>query len=273
MMLGYMGPSGTFTHQAALNYAGESGVELKEFPTIYSVLMAVNDGIIEEGIVPIENSIEGGVNQTLDCLAFDADLYIVKEQVLRITQNLLVKKGAKKEAIQTIASHPQAIGQCSRLLNDKFKNCHINFTDSTSAAAVLTAEGDGSTACIGSESSADLYGLDILFSNCGDKNNNSTRFIIVSKKPSREVTSHDKTSIAFALENKPGSLFKALERFAADGINMVKIESRPLKEKLGTYVFFIDIEGNIDDPIIYFALEAVKRNTFFYKFLGSYNYE
>ncbi len=270
-MLGYLGPSGTFSHQAAMEWS-QGKEEIKEFPTIYAAILAVQNGKIDSAIVPIENSIEGSINATLDTLAFDADLYITGEYILHVSENLMVKKGTKKEDIKIITSHPQPIGQCSKLLSNEFGDTKIEFANSTAAAAKRTAESDGSVACIGSPNSAEIYGLEILYSDCGDDKNNSTRFVIVSKNVNTTVTEHDKTSIAFAIDNKPGSLYDAIELLAKSKINMTKIESRPMKDELGRYVFFIDIDGNIDDATIYFALDQVRRNTYFFKFLGSYKY-
>ncbi len=270
-MLGYLGPSGTFSHQAAQEWS--KGQEpLKEFSTIYSAILAVENGGADRAIVPIENSIDGSINTTLDTLAFDVDLHITGEYILHISENLMVKKGAKKEDIKIITSHPQPIGQCSRMLSHEFGDVKIEFADSTALAAKRAAASDGSIACIGSPNSAKLYGLEILRADCGDERNNSTRFIIIEKNASTKVTKHDKTSIAFTLDNKPGSLYNALELFVQSNINMIKIESRPLKKELGKYVFFIDIDGNIDDATIYFALDKVRRSTSFFKFLGSYAY-
>ena len=270
-MLGYLGPSGTFSHQAALEWS-QGKEEIKEFSTIYSVILAVNNGKIDRAIVPIENSIDGSINTTLDTLAFDVDLFITGEYILHISENLMVKKGVTKEDIKIIASHPQPIGQCSHLLTHELADTEIQFTDSTAAAAKMVCNSDGSVACIASPNSAELYDLEILYPDCGDDVNNSTRFVIIEKEPSKKVTDHDKSSIVFELDNKSGSLYKALELLAKEKINMTKIESRPMKDKLGKYVFFIDIDGNIDDADIYFALDKVRQNTYFYKFLGSYQY-
>ncbi|MCD8390653.1 MAG: prephenate dehydratase [Firmicutes bacterium] len=267
-MLGYLGPKGTFSHQAAKDCA--NGEELREYRTINAVIKAVDGGEIERGIVPIENSIEGAINTTLDMLAFDVNLYITGEYVLHISQNLMIKRGADISGIKLITSHPQPIGQCSHMLNTEFKDIKTEYADSTAAAAERVARSDGSVACIASKASADLYGLEIARADCGDDKSNSTRFVIVEREPSKLVTDDDKTSIAFTLENKPGSLYSALELFSASNVNMTKIESRPIKTHLGTYVFFIDIDGNIDNASIYFALDKLRRGTEFYKFLGSY---
>ncbi len=159
----------------------------------------------------------------------------------------MVKKGVKKENIKIITSHPQPIGQCSKLLSHEFADVKIEFADSTASAAKRVKESDGSVACIGSPNSAKIYDLDILCHDCGDDANNSTRFVIIEKTPNKTVTGHDKSSIVFAIDNKPGSLYSAIELLAKSGINMTKIESRPMKKELGKYVFFIDIDGNIDD--------------------------
>ena len=259
-MLGYLGPNGTFSHQAAMEWS-EGKEEIKEFSTIYSVILAVEKGEIDRASVPIENSIDGSINTTLDTLAFDVDLYITGEYILHISENLMVKKGVKKEDIKIITSHPQPIGQCSKLLSHEFADVKIEFADSTASAAKRVKESDGSVACIGSPNSAKIYDLDILCHDCGDDANNSTRFVIIEKTPNKTVTGHDKSSIV-----------SAIELLAKSEINMTKIESRPMKKELGKYVFFIDIDGNIDDASIYFALDKVRQNTFFYKFLGSYNY-
>lgn len=268
-MIGYLGPSGTFSHMAAQNYTGGKE-ELKEFATIYALILGVAQGQVDCAIVPIENSIEGSVNVTLDTLAFDVDLFITGEYILKITENLIVKPGTQRSDIKKIISHPQPIGQCSKMLNRDFPDIQIGFTDSTAKAAELVAQGDGSIAMIGPESCAPLYGLSVLVADCGDEQTNSTRFVIVEKKPNLNVTGTDKTSIAFVLDNTPGSLYRALELFSTYRINMIKIESRPVKTKLGTYIFFIDIDGNIDDATIYFALDKLRQNTSAYKFLGSY---
>lgn len=268
-MLAYLGPEGTFSHQAALEYS-KGNEELIPFVTITELIKAVSDGLAEKGIVPIENSIDGGINATLDTLAFDTDVFITGEYILHIGQNLLVRRGAKKEDIKVISSISPAIGQCCRILSSEFKNAEISYTNATAASAKLAANSDGSIACIASAAAAKIYGLDILIPDCNDEKNNSTRFIIIEKNKSRTVTSRDKTSFAFTLKNEPGSLYEALKLLADSGINMTKIESRPIKTQLGTYVFFIDIDGNIDNATIYFALDKLKRSTDFFKFLGSY---
>ena len=271
-MLGYLGPEGSFSHQAATEWS-QGKEELREFRTIRAAIKAAHDGEIDRCIVPIENSIEGSVNSTLDTLAFEAELFITGEHVLRISQNLMAAPGTRAEDIRVITSHPQALGQCARFIEESFPDAALETDDSTSAAARRAAKGEKGIACIASPLSAQLYGLKILRPDCGDDKSNSTRFVVLEKEPCRTVSSRDKTSIVFLLEDKPGALYGALELLAKEKINLKKIESRPVKLELGKYVFFIDIDGNIDNADIYFALDRLKRNTIAFKFLGSYHYE
>lgn len=267
-MIGYLGPVGTFSHLAATEYAGSE--DTKAYRTIYEVIEAVGRGEIDRGIVPMENSVEGSITVTLDALAYDFDLYIVDEYVLKIQQNLMVRPGTKLGDIREVMSHDSAIGQCAKMLKSEFENVHIKRVESTSFAAKMASESDGTIAALCAENCADIYGLDILKHNCNDEDTNSTRFVVLAKEPNRSVTTHDKSSIVFTLDHKPGTLYSALSLFEQSGINLLKIESRPLKTELGKYIFFIDIEGNMDSPTIYFALDRVRQSTLFYKFLGSY---
>ncbi len=270
-ILGYLGPDGTFSQQAALMYS-DGRYELREYPTIASAIKAVDAGDIASCIVPIENSLNGSVIATLDTLAFDSDVYITDEYVLKITQNLLVKKGTKKEDIKTIMSHPQALGQSARLIEDEFCGVELKAVSSTATAAKCVNDGDGSIAAIAPKSSADLYDLEILYPCCNDDENNFTRFAVIEKTRKLSVTDHDKSSIVFSTEHTPGSLYRAIGLLDQQKINLLKIESRPMKNELGKYVFFIDIDGNLDDANIFFALNRVKEKSMFYKFLGSYPY-
>ena len=269
-MLGYLGPAGTFSHSAATEWAKGKNYTLVPFKTIQSLIKAVDGGKINAGIVPIENSIDGGINVTLDTLAFGAEIYITGEYVLNISQNLMVKKGYNKENIRQIASISPAIGQCRTILSDEFENTPIKYTNSTAEAAEFAAASDGSIACIAAQKAAEIYGLDIICPDCGDEHNNSTRFIIIEKERSRAVTQHDKTSIAFTLENTPGSLYNALKTFADAKLNMTKIESRPIPEQPFEYRFFVDFEGNLADAAVENAILGIKEEAARLKILGNY---
>ncbi len=268
-MIGYLGPKGTFSQLAAIEYFGKDA-EFRAYGSIYSLLLATSRGEVEKAIVPIENSIEGSVNMTLDTLAFDVDLYITGEYILKVTENLMAKKGTRCEDITKILSHQQPIAQCAHLLESRFAGIATECTESTAAAAKIVLETNEPFAVLGPKSLADIYGLEILIPSCEDDHNNATRFVVIEQTPSREASSSDKTSVAFTLDNKPGSLWNALEDFSKKNINMIKIESRPVKKELGKYIFFIDIDGNLFDATISSALDEIKNHTEFYKFLGSY---
>lgn len=274
--IGYLGPKGTFSHEATQTYieshkktaSNEIYIE-KDFYTIQEVILALKNDKIDEAIVPLENSLEGAINVTLDALAKQDGLYIVDEHIIPINLNLVAKEGTNTEDIKVIISHPQPLGQCRNYLSSMFKSVIQMEENSTSRAAKRVAEGDGSFAAVTSRIAAKTYGLNILDTNIQDAKNNYTRFIILSKVL-RKKTGNDKTSIVFSTENKPGSLYKVLDIFSLWDINMTRIESRPAKNELGQYIFFIDIDGHIEDQDVYDALTMIKRKTSFYRFIGSY---
>lgn len=267
--IGYLGPCGTFSHEAAEVYTEGSQWDLKEFVSIQDVIYAVKDNKIQEAIVPIENSLEGAVNVTLDALAREDGLYIKDELIIPINLNLVVKKGTSAYDITTIASHPQPLGQSREYLNRCYPNAVLLEEKSTTQAAKKVAEGDGTCAAITSRTAAKIHGLEILDGSIQDAENNHTRFVVISKELQKR-TGSDKTSIVFSTDNKPGSLYRVLDIFSLWDINMSRIESRPSKNALGQYIFFIDIDGHIEDQDVFDALTMVKRKTSFYRFIGSY---
>ncbi|MDY3929751.1 MAG: prephenate dehydratase [Clostridia bacterium] len=270
-MVGYLGPVGTFSYMAAKEYYKGREAELKEYPSIYTLIKAVDNREIESAIVPAENSIDGSVNTTLDTIAFESKVYICGEYVLKVSENLIAKKGTKKEEIKKIISHPQPIGQCSKIINSQFPNVKIEYTESTAAAARIIAAGkDNSVAMIGPSACAQLYGLEIIEKNCGDEPNNCTRFIEIKKEQNTVFGNNDKSSFIISTDNNPGCLFRVVEAFAKNNVNMCKIESRPAKKKLGVYIFFIDIDGNIAEENIKKALNKIKSESNSTVFLGSY---
>lgn len=234
--IGYLGPCGTFSHEAAGIYAEGQSCTLKEFVSIQDVLYAVKDNVISEAIVPIENSLEGAVNVTLDVLAKEEGLYIKGELVLPVSLNLVVKKGTSPNDITTIMSHPQPLGQAREFLNKFYPKVLQVEENSTAQAAKRVSEGDGTYAAITSRTAAKINGLEVLAANIQDVANNHTRFVIVSKEYSK-MTGCDKTSIVFSTDNKPGSLYRVLDIFSLWDINMTRIESRPSKNALGQYIF------------------------------------
>lgn len=269
-IIGFLGPEGTFSHEAAMKYRGNStDVTLMAYPSISELTMAVDRGEINEAVLPIENSLEGGVIPTLDILMEAQSVRIKGELNLPICENLLVKKGHGMENIKLIVSHSQPLGQCRKYLRDHFSGAAIESVGSTAVAAGMVRDGDGSIAAIGGNAAAELYCLEILQSNIHDQGNNTTRFIIIGTDET-ENADKCKTSIIFAVGHIPGSLYKVLGILDMWDINMTRIESRPSKGKLGEYVFYVDILGHRKQKDISDALEMIKRKTTFYKFLGSY---
>lgn len=269
LRIGYLGPRGTFSHEALKKYTGEMMYTAVEFSSIPEILVAVRDNIIDEAIVPIENSIEGAVNTTLDMIAFEVDLLIRAELIIPVREHLLVKKGTDASEIKYVLSHPQPLGQCRKFLSSQLPHAEAVSVYSTAAAAEEAAKSMGDYAAIGSAEAAEAYGLDILYKDIQDFNNNHTRFVVVSGKDSGK-TGKDKTSIVFSTDDEPGSLYRILSIFNLWGINLSRIESRPAKNKLGRYIFFVDLIGHREDEDLKDALTMVRRKTSFYKLLGSY---
>ncbi len=257
-----LGPEGTFTEIAARRFFKDAKFEYCD--TVSEVFDAVDKGT-EFGVVAIENSLEGSVNTTMDCL-MEYDLKIYKEIVLDIVLCLLALPETKKSEIRTIISHPHALAQCKKFLKENYPDARLQMYESTAAAMKeLKKLNSREFAAIGPKEAADLYDLEILLENIGDAPS-QTRFIVISKNES----SGDKTSIIFALKDEPGSLYHILGDFAQGDINLTKIESRPSKRKLGEYFFFVDFEGSLDDERIKDTLNSVKEKTTFLKILGSY---
>jgi prephenate dehydratase len=269
--VGFLGPRGTFSQEAVERYiSGNKDYCCCDFAAIPDMAVAVRNGSIDEALAPIENSIEGAVNATLDMMSSpDMDLRIKAEVVIPVRQNLLVRKGTDIGSIKRILSHPQPIGQCRNYISTNFPHAVIIPVYSTAMAAYEVAGGSGDSAAIGSITAAGVYGLDILARDVHDGENNHTRFVVISAADG-DATGSDKTSIVFSTEDKPGSLYRVLDIFNLWDINMTRIESRPAKDQLGRYIFFIDIAGHRDDDQVKDALIMVKKKTSFYKFLGSY---
>jgi prephenate dehydratase len=268
--IGFLGPKGTFSQEAMIKYiGGRDGFCECPYNTMPDLIYGVENDEIDEAVVPIENSLEGAVSATLDMLATDVNLKIKGEIVIAVNQNLMAKKGTKMEDIKFILSHPQPIGQCRKYLDSKFSAATIKYVYSTAEAAREVSEGEGNMGAIGPVTAANVYNLEIIDKSIQDNFNNLTRFVIISKKDG-ERKLRNKTSIVFSTDNKPGSLYKILDIFNLWDINMTRIESRPVKDQLGRYIFFVDLNGHIEEENVTDALTMVKRKTSFYKFLGSY---
>lgn len=271
--VGYLGPAGTFSNDAAVEYLKrlKDGYSLVAYPTIHSILYAVDSEEIEEGIVPAENSIEGTVSVVLDMLAKEVDLKIRDEIIIPISDDLLAKNEIKFQNIKKIISHPQPLEQCRGWIRKNTPRAEIIASSSTTEAARHIAESKDENICaIASATAAKLYGLKILAKNINDYQDNMTRFIVLAKADSK-ATGSDKTSIVFStIADRPGGLYDVLGEFASRGINLTKIESRPSKKALGDYFFFVDMEGHRTDTVISEALKGIVNKVAFMKILGSY---
>ena len=267
--VGYLGPKGTFSHEALKKYIGQEECISIDFASIPEIFMAFAQDILDEAVVPMENSIEGAVSATMDMISQGTGLMIKAEIIIPVRACLLAKNGADISGIRYVLSHPQPLGQCRMFLSSRMPHALTKVASSTTAAAEEVAAGCGDSAAIASKTAAEVYGLEVLKEDIQDYDNNFTRFIVISKSDAAR-TGNDKTSIVFSTEDKPGSLYRVLDIFNLWDINMTRIESRPAKNKLGRYVFFVDIEGHREDEALRDALTMVKRKTSFLRILGSY---
>jgi chorismate mutase/prephenate dehydratase len=265
LTVAFFGPPATFSHLACIQHFGSS-IQMLPENTIQDVFEAVERGKADYGVVPIENSTEGQVSQTLD-MFIKSEAKICGEIMTRISHDLLSQSG-KSEKVQKIYSHPQALGQCREWLKKNFPHVRLEEAGSTAKAAEL-AMGDPKAAAIASSLAAHLYGLKAVASQIEDNLQNYTRFLILGRQGA-EGTGKDKTSILFSISHAPGTLFQALQIFYEKRINLTKIESRPTKGNPWEYIFFIDFEGHATDSHIAEALDKVKEHVLFMKLLGSY---
>jgi len=265
LQVAYLGPPATFTHQAAERRFGSS-TRFIAVRTIADIFDEVERERAEYGVVPVENSTEGAVNITLDRL-IDSEAVITGEITLDIAQHLLSRATSLAE-IKTVCSHPQALAQCRQWLGTHLPDAAIEEMPSTTAAAER-AKDDPSVAGIASEMAARLYGVPMLRTRIEDNPFNSTRFLVIGRRPA-PVTGRDKTSILFSMKNEPGVLYSILGPFAARGLNLTKIESRPTKRRPWEYVNFVDFEGHRDTEDVRAVLSEVRGRCQFLKILGSY---
>ncbi|MBI4241731.1 MAG: prephenate dehydratase [Candidatus Rokubacteria bacterium] len=265
LTIAYLGPTATFTHQAAQLRFGSSA-RFAPARGIAEVFDAVERGRAEFGVVPVENSTEGSVNLTLDRL-MDSSLPISGEILLEVTHHLL-SRASELSAVRTVCSHPQALAQCNQWLAANLPDAATVEVAST-AAAVERAASDPAVATIASELAARFYGLPILRSRIEDSPFNSTRFLVLGRQ-AVAPSGKDKTSILCSVRHEVGALAKFLEPFARHGINLTKIESRPTKLRPWDYVFFVDFEGHQANPPVQAALAEVRERCLFLKILGSY---
>ncbi|WP_022852250.1 prephenate dehydratase [Limisalsivibrio acetivorans] len=263
--VGYLGPEGTFTNLAAIKNFGLSA-ELVPVRSIPEVFDSVERGRLDYGIIPIENSLEGVVNHTLDMFV-DSSLRICGEVFIEVSHHLMSQSGKIKD-IKKIYSHSHAIAQCRKWLGENLNDIPVYEVNSTAKAAEMAAN-DPECAAIASEMAEMLYNLRIVERSIEDSSNNFTRFLIIGDFDP-QATGNDKTSIVFSVAHQPGALYTALHEFAEHNISMTKIESRPSRKKAWEYVFYVDIDGHKDEEPVKGVLANFNTNVQYMKVLGSY---
>ncbi|MDI6869950.1 MAG: prephenate dehydratase [Bacillota bacterium] len=273
--LGYLGPHGTLSEEAAERFASALGVPPDGLVAHVSVPAALDDvraGNTRWAVVPAENSLEGSVGLTWDYLISTAELAIAGEAVLPVVHHLLGKRGLKLGSVIAVLSHQQALGQCRAFLQSRLPRAKQYETASTAEAARVVSVNELPLAAVGSERAARLYGLDILERNIQDVAENATRFLLVGRAAEPvEPTGCDRTSLVCALErDRPGALYQMLGVFAARGINLSRLESRPARKQLGEYVFLIDAEGHAAVEPLAGALAELKEQGSLLRIIGSY---
>ena len=266
--VGFQGTAGSFGEQAALEYFGSGCAELKKYRGFDDVLAAVAEGEIDYGVLPVENSTAGDVLEVSD-LIVRYNLYIVGEHTLRIRHNLLGLPDAEISDITQVYSHIQALNQCRQYLKKHPGIEDIPYANTALAAEYVAKKGDIHLASIGSIRCSELYNLKVLASDIQTVKNNFTRFIIIAKHMELSA-SCNKISIAFSTAHSSGSLHSVLSHFAYNGLNLVKIQSRPRLDEPWEYLFFVDIEGNLEDANVLIALGRVRSQSSFFKLLGNY---
>ena len=267
-LVAYLGPEGTFTESAAVKHSPDA--KLKPYPSISSVVSAITDGEAEEGIVPIENSLQGSVNDTLDLLIQRPKTFIRGELVLPVEHSLLVRSATKSEDIRVIYSHPQALAQCRYYLEAHFSGVATIASLSTAAAAEQVKHSKEPDAAIGTTRAASLYGLEILEERIQDNQYNVTRFAVIGPSD-HKPTGRDKTTLCFSFDDdRPGLLYGVMKQFADLEINLGKLESRPTGKSLGQYIFLVDLDGHRADPGVSRAIEYLDKETSWFRVFGSY---
>jgi prephenate dehydratase len=278
MKVGFLGPAGTYSEEAVLAGETAAGYEPVPLASVHEAVAAVRDGRVERALVPIENSLEGSVNATLDALAEqDGAVQIAGELVHAIHHCLIARDAVALEAVEAVASHPQASGQCAGFLRARLPGAAVVPAASTAEAVRLVAErapGDGGPwAAIGSRAAAALYGCEVLEEGVEDPPGSETRFVWIAREAAPAAARGPwKTALLFwePDEDAPGWLVRCLAEFADRGVNLTRIESRPRRSGLGAYMFFVDLDGRAGDPAVAEAIGALRAHAAAVRVLGSF---
>ncbi len=269
-MLGYFGPAGTFTHQALLTFSAD---EAMPFGTVAEALEAVRSGVVDAALVPIENSVEGGVSATLDILGNGKRLMIVREVLLPVQFNLYARPGTVLADVRRVLTHPHSAAQCRHWMIDNLPDAHVTEGGSNAAAAQEVADpASRYDAAICGEVAGSMYGLVPVATQIADNSSAVTRFVLVSlpTEPPAPTGADKTTLVAYMHADHAGALLEILEQFSSRGVNLTRIESRPTKTTLGSYCFSIDAEGHLRDPRLAEAMLGLHRICADVLFLGSY---
>lgn len=275
MRIAYLGPAGTFTEDALGEVVPVGDYEPLRTAAIPDAILAVERGEAERALVPIENSVEGSIRPTLDTLAFDVSgVTIVGEHDYRVRIHLIAREGVGTGDVEAVLSHPQPLAQCARFLRETLPEIELRSVSSTAAAVLMVSESARPWAALGARAAAELYGCELLLEGVEDTDDNVTRFVWIAPQGSEESIGDDpwKTSLVFSElgADHPGALVDALSEFSSRGINLTRIESRPLRQGLGRYMFFCDLEGKETDPAVAEAIERLRGKADSVRILGSY---
>jgi prephenate dehydratase len=274
MKIGFLGPKGTFSEDAVhlyIQHISLSDYELIPFSSFADVGEAVLQQKVDIGILPTENSLEGQVSAANDVLIAEEGIKAAGEIILPIHINFIGKEGSEPEHCTHIYSHPQPLGQCAKFLRTRFPDAHYIISSSTSQAVVdMLNSPEPAPFALANTSAAQLHHAKIILEDVQDSKENYTRFLVISKKDHKQ-TGCDKTSICYMLQaDQVGSLYNSLQPFKEKNINLTRIETRPTKKELGTYIFLLDLQGHRLDPNIKDALKQIQSLSMFFRIIGSY---
>ena len=271
-MIGYLGPEGSFTHQALSQFLSRTNKkeEILSFQTISQVIDSIGSGKVKSGIVPIENSIEGSVGETLDALIRASQKITINQEVIIPIEHCLITRIKNLNDVKKVIAHTQALSQCQAYLKRFLPEASIEPTTSNSLAVKVVSESNNGLAAIGPKMAAEIYNVPVFEAGINDEKENFTRFVLVGTE-TMKPTGKDKTTIAFGVPyDKPGTLVGVLNSFSKEKVNLSRIESRPSRKTLGEYIFYVDLEAHREEASLKRALSEVASEFSFYRWLGSY---
>jgi prephenate dehydratase len=277
MRVGYLGPDGTVSHEALMSAPGAERFELAPQPTLHEAVLAVHEGEVDRALVPIENSLEGSVTPTLDAIAFETeDMVIVGELRHPVHLHLVAAGPLELAEIRSVVSHPQASGQCARFLRHTLPGVPVIAARSTADAVRHVSGGfESGAVAIGTRGAADRYGCTVLREDVEDDPGSETRFVWIARagtEPEAATDGRFKTALVFwgAGSAGPGWLVRCLSEFAERDVNLTRIESRPRRQRLGEYMFFLDLDGRVADPAVAAAVDGLRLHADVVRVLGSF---